>query len=80
MTDDEIKLNAAAIAEGWYSKEPTDEEIIKAWQHLIDSGQCWQLQGWFGRNAIAMVEAGHCKPSQFMIDRGLISLENGEKE
>ena len=41
----------------------------------IDSGQCWRLQGWFGRTAIAMVEAGHCKPSQFMIDRGLVQKE-----
>ena len=60
MTDEEIKANAVAIAEGYYEKEPTDEEEIKAWQHLIDTGMCWQLQGWFGRTAAALIEGGFC--------------------
>ena len=74
--NDTIILNAVAIAEQWDGYEDvTEEEYFAAWQHLIDSGQCWHLQGWFGRTAIAMVEAGHCKPSQFMIDRGLVQKE-----
>lgn len=79
MTDDEIKLNAVAIAEGWYEKQPTEEEEIKAWQHLIDTGMCWQLQGWFGRMAIHLVKNGYCVPSQFMIDRKLMGEEWGEE-
>lgn len=62
MTEEEIKQNAVAIAEGWYSKEPTEEEEIKAWQHLIDTGMCWQLQGWFGRTAMRLIEGGVCTP------------------
>ena len=72
MSEQEIKLNAVAIAEGWYEKEATEEEQTIAWQHLIDTGQCWLLQGWFGRTAIHLVEMGVCKPSQFMIDRNLV--------
>jgi hypothetical protein len=80
MTDEEIKLNAVAIVECWYDKPTTEEEEIKAWQHLIDSGLCWQLQGWFGRMAIRLVQNGYCVPSQFMIDRKLMGDEWVEQE
>jgi len=79
--NDKIMLNAVAIAEQWDGYEDvTEEEYFAAWQHLIDSGICWQLQGWFGRTAIEMVESGHCKPSQFMIDRGLVEEISFEDE
>ena len=80
MTEEEIKLNAVAIAEGWYEKKATEEEEIKARQHLIDTGLCWQLQGWFGRMAVNLVGQGFCVPSQFMIDRGLGKWEDQENE
>jgi len=48
---------ATGIVEGFI--EPDDEEqIIEAWQHLIDTGLAWQLQGWFGRTANQMIEQG----------------------
>lgn len=75
MTEEEIKLNAIAIAEGWYEKEGTDVEKQIAWQHLIDTGMCWTYQGWFGRTAIDLVERGYCKPSAYMIKNRLISKE-----
>ena len=52
---------ACSIVEGFDGLEHTDEEIIEAWQALIDSGAAWSLQGWYGRGARAMIEAGHCK-------------------
>ena len=55
---------AIAIAEGFADFEPTEEQFIEAWQHLIDTGLCWRLQGWFGRAAQAMIENGHCRPSE----------------
>ena len=51
---------AIGIAEGFVE---CDEElrIIEAWQMLIDTGMCWQLQGWFGRNAMRLIEEGICR-------------------
>ena len=40
--------DAVGIAEGWIPVD-SPEDRLKAWQYLIDSGMCWQLQGWFGR-------------------------------
>ncbi len=52
---------AIDIAEG---VEEVDEELqIKAWQHLIDTGCAWTLQGWFGRSAINLIEDGICTPT-----------------
>ena len=49
---------ATMIAEG---VEETDEATqIEAWQYLIDTGLAWKLQGCFGRQAAAMIEAGIC--------------------
>ena len=38
----------------------SDEEYVAAWQYLIDTGLCWKLQGFFGRTARHMIEAGIC--------------------
>jgi len=56
MTDYE----AIALAEGFSADEPSAEEYIAAWQHLIDTGICWRLQGWFGRTASRMIDGGFC--------------------
>jgi hypothetical protein len=53
---------AVAIAEGFCEGEgATEAEQIEAWQHLIDIGLCWKLQGWFGRRAKELIDAGICK-------------------
>ena len=52
-------LEATMIAEG--AQEPeSDEQYIQAWQHLIDTGLAWKLQGFFGRVASAMIAEGVC--------------------
>jgi hypothetical protein len=50
---------AIGIAEGFIECEDQDK-VIQAWQSLIDSGLCWQLQGWFGRSAVRLIEEGIC--------------------
>ncbi len=50
---------AVAIAEGFCEGEnATEAEQIEAWQHLVDTGLAWSLQGWFGRQATALIDAG----------------------
>ena len=51
---------AIDIAEGLVKPE-SESQYIAAWQHLIDTGLAWSLQGWFGRTAMAMIEDGTCR-------------------
>ena len=40
------------------------ELAIEAWQHLIDTGAVWSLQGWYGRTAASLIEQGVCHAAQ----------------
>lgn len=42
------------------SGELSDEEVIKFFQEIINSGVVWQLQGSYGRFAVSLIENGHC--------------------
>ncbi len=53
---------ATGIAEGWIDAE-SEDQVIEAWQTLIDTGLAWRLQGWFGRQATALIDAGICQPA-----------------
>lgn len=57
---------AAMIADGEWDMagfEPSEENYFAAYQHLIDSGSAWTLQGRIGRQAAALIDAGHCAPA-----------------
>jgi hypothetical protein len=41
-----------------------DETYIEAFQFLINNGVVWSLQGWYGRAAAGLIEAGECLPAQ----------------
>jgi hypothetical protein len=49
---------AVMICEG--VEEAEEEERIQAWQHLIDTGLVWKLQGSFGRMAAHLIAEGIC--------------------
>jgi hypothetical protein len=53
-------FTACSIVEGFSGEEHSEDEHIAAWQHLIDTGDCWRLQGWYGRRAMDMVREGYC--------------------
>ena len=48
---------ATMIVEGVIETD-TEEEVIEAWQHLVDTGLAWQLQGSFGRMAQQLIDKG----------------------
>ena len=41
------------------SGEMTDEDaVVEFYQYLVDSGLAWSLQGFYGRTASSLIEAG----------------------
>lgn len=48
---------AVGIAEGFIEPE-SEEQVVEAWQHLHDTGLAYQLQGFFGRTAQALIQQG----------------------
>ena len=53
---------AVEVAEGFGDPCESEEEHLAAWQHLVDTGFVWQLQGRFGRTAQAMIDNGLIYP------------------
>lgn len=50
---------ASAYAEGFCEGEDaTDTERIEAWSYLGRTGQAFQLQGFYGRAVMSLVDAG----------------------
>ena len=56
------RYEAVGLAEGFI--EGTNEEVINAWQYLVNTGLAWQLQGFFGRTAKALIEEGIIKEKE----------------
>ena len=50
----------------YYLEDPeenglTPQETQKLWQYGVDTGIVWHLQGWYGRNAQALLDSGYIK-------------------
>lgn len=43
-----------------WDESATEEEQIEGYQHLIDTGMAWRLEGHVGRTAQALIDAGLC--------------------
>jgi hypothetical protein len=49
---------AVGLAEGFIEAD-SEEQVLAAWQHLVDTGLAWQLQGSFGRTAQQLIDSGY---------------------
>lgn len=56
--------SACAAIEGFDGEEHSEEEQIDAMQYLIDTGAAFSLQGFYGRAARDLIEAGLCHMPQ----------------
>ena len=54
--------DACANVEGFADHDVTQEEAQASWQYLLDTGQCWTLQGWYGRTVTQLLEDGLLLP------------------
>lgn len=53
----------------------SDDQIVEMFQELIDSGEAWELQGYYGRTAKALIDGGLCHaPKPARPSRGPVFL------
>lgn len=43
-----------------WDEDASEEEVIAGYQHLIDTGMAWRLEGHVGRTAMSLIESGQC--------------------
>lgn len=41
-----------------------EDEVVEFFQELIDTGMAWRLQGFYGRTAKQLIDAGYCSLPQ----------------
>lgn len=54
------QFDSVSFIMDYESSELDQQSMIEGFQHLIDSGLCWKLQGHYGRTAQRLIDAGHC--------------------
>jgi hypothetical protein len=56
MAEDRYDVSSAIIA--FEEGELTNSETVELFQHLVNTGMAWKLQGFYGRTAKSMIDAG----------------------
>ena len=52
-------FDSLAFIMDYESGDLSEAELIDGFQHLLDSGLAWSLQGSYGRMARALIDAGY---------------------
>lgn len=50
--------NALDYMIAWEQGDLSDDETVGLFQYLVNTGQAWTLQGMYGRQAAALIDAG----------------------
>ena len=54
----ETDIDTTGLIIDYENGEISQEDFIRLFQHLVDTGLAWKLQGHYGRTAQALIEAG----------------------
>ena len=54
----------------WEAGELSNVDTLELFSALVENGQAWTLQGAYGRQATALIEAGYLTPSGVVTELG----------
>lgn len=54
----EITFDRTSAIIAYETGELDGDKVVELFQHLVDTGLAWQLQGHYGRTAMAFIEQG----------------------
>lgn len=53
-----VRYDLLGAMMAWESGDLDEDDTVVLFQHLVDNGMAWSLQGMYGRQAVALIEAG----------------------
>lgn len=59
----ERHFDAVSFIMAFESEDMDEADVVEGFQHLIDEGTVWHLQGSYGRMAAHLIDAGLCHPA-----------------